>query len=74
MSPTSSTADSGVIATVVTDCATVTAASSEAEPDIAVIVAVPLPAAVTSPEASTVATATSELAQATDAPDMTRPS
>ena len=73
VSPTSSTADSGVIATVATACTTVTAASSEAEPEVAAIVAVPLPAAVTRPEASTVATATSELAQATDAPDMARP-
>ena len=73
VSPTTSAAVSGVTDSASTDCSTVTEAVPDAEPEAAVIVAVPLPVAVASPEPSTAATATSELAHSTDAPDMARP-
>ena len=51
--------------------ATVTTADPEAAPALAVIVAVPLPAAVTRPDASTVATDVSPLLHVTVAPAIT---
>lgn len=71
VSATTSVSAAGVTATALTDCATVTAAVPDAEPDLAVIVALPLAAAVTWPEASTAATEALLLDQATDAPAMT---
>ena len=52
---------------------TVTAAVPDAEPAVAVIVALPFAAAVATPEASTVATDALLLAHATGAPAITRP-
>ncbi len=52
---------------------TVTVAVPDTPPAIAVIVAVPLPAAVTRPAALTVATAALLLAQVTEAPAITCP-
>ncbi len=54
-------------------CATVTAAVPEAPPAVAVIVAVPLPAAATRPEPSTVATASSLDSQEKSRPATARP-
>ena len=62
----------GDTVTVLACCATVTDALPEAEPAIAVMVAVPLAIAVTSP-ASTVATDALLLVQLTAAPAMTVP-
>ena len=66
-------ASAGATLTELTTCATVTVALPEAWPDVAVMVAVPLPTAVTSPDASTVATAVALLAQVTVAPAITQP-
>ena len=63
----------GVTLSALTCCITVTAAVPEAPPAVAVIVAVPLATAVTSPDASTVATEGSLLAHATAAPAITCP-
>ncbi len=59
---------SGVTVTELTAWATVTAALPEADPEVAVTVALPLATAVTSPDALTVATAAAPLAQITAAP------
>ena len=64
----------GDTVTELTLWATDTVALPETAPAVAVIVAVPLPAAVTRPELSTVATAALPLAQVTVAPVMTWPS
>ena len=58
----------GVTVTALTTCSTVTATPPDAVPLVAVIVAVPLPAAVTRPDASTVATSVSLDAHADFAP------
>ena len=63
----------GETATALTSWATVTVALPDAEPAVAVIVAVPLPAAVASPELLTVATAAALLAQLTAAPAIALP-
>ena len=68
VSPSSNVAAAGDTATLLTRCLTVTAAEPDASPELAVIVAVPLPAAVTRPEASTVATAVSPESQENSAP------
>ena len=74
MSPrANSVSAAGVTVTAPTSWATVTCALPEAEPAVAVIVAVPLPAAVTSPDASTVATAAALLAQLSAAPAIALP-
>ena len=65
--------EAGETATSLTCCATVIVALPDADPAVAVIVAVPLPAAVTSPAASTVATVASLLRQATAAPGIACP-
>ena len=57
--------------TVATDCVTVTTVEPDADPPLAVIVAVPLPTAVTRPDASTVATDVSPLLHVTVAPAIT---
>ena len=62
----------GETSTVLTCCATVTAAVPDAEPAVAVIVAAPLATAVTSPAESTAATIISALVHATGSPSMTR--
>ncbi len=59
--------------TVLACWATVTVAVPEADPAVAVMVAVPSLAAVTSPDASTPATAGVPLDQITDVPPITRP-
>jgi len=59
---------SGVTATALTCCVTLTVAFPEADPAVAVIVAVPLATAVTCPDAVTVATPVALLAQVTVAP------
>ena len=64
---------SGDTITALTSWATVTAALPEAEPAVALIVAVPFASAVTCPEASTAATEASLLAHATGAPAITCP-
>ena len=66
-------ASAGTAVTELTACATVTVAVPEAWPEVAVIVAVPLATAVTSPDASTVATAVALLAHVTVAPAITHP-
>ena len=53
---------------------TVTVAVAVADPDVAVIVALPLATAVTRPAVDTVATDEFDVAQATDAPDIVVPS
>ena len=63
----------GVTRTVAAACDTVTVALPAAEPDVAVTLALPTPAAVTRPVPSTVATDASLEAQVTVAPGMTRP-
>ena len=63
----------GVTTTSSGACATDTAALPLAPPDVAVTVADPLPAAVTSPVLSTDATEASDEDQDTAAPDMTLP-
>ncbi|MDE2715388.1 MAG: hypothetical protein OXI33_00030 [Chloroflexota bacterium] len=63
----------GVTETVLTTCITVTTAVPDTEPALAVIVAVPLPAAVTRPEVFTAATAGALLVQATAAPAIALP-
>ena len=68
VSPIANLSAVGVTATSLTACATVIVAVPEAEPDVAVIVAVPLPVAVTSLVASTLATAVLPLDQVTTAP------
>ncbi|MDE2654099.1 MAG: hypothetical protein OXI71_09825 [Gemmatimonadota bacterium] len=73
VSATTSVSAGGVTATALTSCATVTDAVPDAEPAVAVTVAVPLAAAVTKPDASTVATEALLLAQATDAAAITCP-
>ena len=60
----------GETSTEATDGVTVTTAEPDADPEDAVIVAVPLPAAVTRPDASTVATELALLVQVTVAPAM----
>ena len=55
-----------------TVCVTVTAVDPEADPAVAIIVATPLPAAVTKPTASTTATPGALLVQTTVTPGMTR--
>ena len=62
---------SGVTATLLTVRATVTAALPEADPEVAVIVALPLAIAVTRPDEPTVATSVSLLDQTTWAPVIT---
>ena len=62
-----------VMVTVLVACATVISALAVAAPDVAVTVVAPLATAVASPEASTVATAASELDHDTVAPAITRP-
>ena len=52
---------------------TVTVAVAVADPDVAVIVAVPLATAVTSPEEDTVATDEFDVVHVTDAPDIVAP-
>ena len=59
VSPGATVSEGGETTTETADCITVTTTSPEAPPAVAVIVAVPLPAAVTSPDPSTVATASS---------------
>ena len=54
-------------------CDTITAARPTASPAVAVIVAIPLPAAVTTPDGSTTATSVSPLAHATRSPSIRRP-
>lgn len=66
-------ASDGRTATESGTCATVTAAVPEAGSAVAVIVAVPLPVAVTRPEPSTAATAGALLDQLTVVPDITLP-
>ena len=66
-----SSSTDGDTSTEATDCITVTAAEPDASPEFAVIVTVPLPAAVTRPDASTVATELALLVQVTVAPAMT---
>ena len=73
MSPVATVTDGGDTTTESTACATVTVAVPEAEPAVAVTVAVPFAAAVTRPEAFTVATAASALAHETAAPGIARP-
>ena len=73
VSPATSVSAAGETATVLTSWATITVAVPDADPAVAVIVAVPLPAAVTSPWASTVATAALLLDQVTAAPAITCP-
>lgn len=73
MSASTSVSASGVTATSVTTCATLTDAAPDACPDVAVMVAAPLRAAVTSPDPSTVATDTSLLDHDTDAFAITSP-
>ena len=71
VSPSRTVAVSGATVTALTSCATVTVALPEAGPAVAVIVAVPLATAVTSPDAPTVATAATLLAQVTVVPAIT---
>lgn len=73
VSPTSRITVSGATRTAATACSTEIPALPDADPARAVIVAVPLLAAVTSPDPSTDATDGALLAQATAAPDMVRP-
>ena len=73
VSPNTSVSAAGVTSTVLTRWATVTVALPEADPAVAVIVAVPFPAAVTRPDPFTVATAVLLLAQVTVTPPMTCP-
>ena len=68
-----SVSSSGDTSTALTTWATVTAAVPEAEPAVTVIVAAPLVAAVTIPDASTGATEASLLTHATVAPAITCP-
>ena len=68
-----SVSTAGVTATALTSWATVTAAVPETDPAVAEIVVFPFATAVTSPEASTVATEASPLAHATAAPAITCP-
>ncbi|MCY4573081.1 MAG: hypothetical protein OXF01_09790 [Gemmatimonadetes bacterium] len=71
MSPTKTVAVSGVTTTALTTWATLTVALPEADPEVAVIVALPFDTAVTSPDALTVATAAAPLPQVTAAPVIT---
>ena len=73
MSRSTTVSAAGVIAMVLTSCNTATAALPDADPAVAVIVAAPLPAAVTNPDASTAVTAASLLDQPTATPDITCP-
>ena len=73
VSPSAMVAAAGETTTEPADCITVTTASPDADPAVAVIVAAPLPAAPTSPEPSTVATIVSPLAHETGSPSITRP-
>ena len=73
VSPVTTVSAAGVTVTALTSWATVTVALPDAEPAVAVIVAVPLPAAVTSPDALTVATAAALLDQVTAAPAIALP-
>ena len=73
VSPAKSVSTAGVTTTALTDWATVTATEPEADPAVALIVAAPLPAAVTRPDALTVATVAALLAQLTVAPTITLP-
>ena len=73
MSPTTTLSAAGKTVTARTSCATATVAVPETPPALAVIVAVPLPTAVTSPNASTVATEPALLDQITAVPAITRP-
>ena len=73
MSRAKSVSTAGVTTTALTVWATVTAAEPEADPAVALIVAAPLPAAVTRPDALTVATVAALLAQLNVAPAMTLP-
>ena len=68
VSPSKTVAESGATATALTTCATVTVALPEASPEVAAIVAVPLATAVTSPDASTVATESSPDSHENSAP------
>ena len=63
----------GSTATAAIACATVTVARLAADPEVAVIVAAPLPTAVTSPAAFTVATVSSLDSQENLAPAVTLP-
>ena len=72
MCPTTIVPSDGDTSTEATDCATVTTADPDAGPVFAVIVAVPSTTAVTSPDASTVATEVSPLLHVTVAPAITR--
>ena len=74
MSPSAkSVSAAGCTLTALTSWATVTAAVPDADPAVAVIVAVPLPTAVTRPPASTVATDASPLNHVTATPAIARP-
>ena len=73
VSPATSVSAAGVTVTALTLWATDTVALPETAPAVAVIVAVPLPAAVTRPDPSTIATGALSLAQATVAPAITCP-
>ena len=73
VSPATSVSAAGVSAMVLTSWATVTVALPDTEPAVAVIVAVPSPTAVTSPDALTVPTMVLLLAQLTVAPAIAWP-
>ena len=73
VSPVNNVSVAGSTATVATACATVTIAVLDTCPAVAVMVAVPLATAVTSPVALAVTKAVLLLDQATATPDMTRP-
>ena len=73
VSPATTVSSAGDTVTELTLWATDTVAVPETDPAVAVIVAVPLPAAVASPWASTVATDGSLLDQVTAAPAITCP-
>ena len=73
VSPVTTVSAAGVTATALTSWATVTVALPDADPAVAVIVAVPLPVAVTKPAALTVATAALLVAQVTAAPAIACP-
>ncbi len=68
VSPVTNVSAAGATATALTSWATVTAALPDTPPALAVIVAVPLPTAVTSPDPSTVATVASSDAHVNSAP------
>ena len=73
VSPVEMVAASGSTAASATSCATVTDAEPNTDPAAAVILALPLATAVTTPEASAVATDGAPLVHVTAAPDMTLP-